>query len=162
MSRLAHARAVPPIPSRPNRRAGTRRKLSVPLALAFALALPGCVAQSLPGMAGDPQTPPGTTPEVPIAGSGEGIVVEYFAMCRGCSVQFSTPEGIGAEDEIDGTFRRRVRFSNVAGPGAVTLTVTPVGTGRVQSARIRLDAEVVAEAGPLPVGEAASLSAVVR
>ncbi len=144
------------------RRAHPSQALALALFLGLLLGLNACVAQSLPGMVGDPQTPPGEAPDVPITGSGEGVVVEYVAVCRGCTARFSTPDGVGSEDEINGTFSRRVRFTNAAAPGAVALTVAPGDDGRVQAARIRIDGRVVAEEGPLPLGEIANLSAVVR
>lgn len=124
-------------------------------------ALSACAAQSLPGLAGDPQAPPIPQPEVPIQGSGDGTIVEYHAMCADCTVQFSTPDGFGTEDEVRGTFRRRVQFTATAGVGVVSMTITP-RTGRVQRARIRVNSRVAAEVGAQPPGEVTTLTAAVR
>jgi hypothetical protein len=80
------------------------------LPAAALLLLAGCVAQTLPGMAGDPQAPPTEAGDVPLAGSGEGVVVEYFVRCPACSAVWSTPEGTRTEPLVEGSLNRRVRY----------------------------------------------------
>ncbi len=132
------------------------------LVLAATLLLGACVAQTLPGVAGDPQAPPAQPSEPPVAGSGDGVVVEYHVRCRECSVQFTTPDGLGSEPEVRGTFRRRVVFTSGAGVGAVTMSITPSEHVRIQGARIAADGTVLAESGPRATGAPLNLSAVLR
>lgn len=147
------------VPVAEPRRHGRLRGL---LVLAVSLLFGACVAQTLPGTAGDPQAPPSQPEQPPVAGSGDGVVVEYHVRCQECSAQFTTPDGLASEPEIHGSLRRRVAFASGARVGAVTLTVTPAEHVRVQGARISADGTVLAESGPATVGTPLNLSAVLR
>lgn len=134
------------------------------LALAAALfgLLAGCAAQTLPGLAGDPQAPPRQPSDVPLSGSADGVVVEYYVLCDACTAQFTTPDGVETEPGIDGAFRRRVSMAPDAGVPGVSLIVSPSEGTLVRAARIRVGDVVRAESGRAAPGEGVNLYAALR
>jgi len=132
-------------------------------ALSAAIAiLSACTAQTLPGIAADPQAPPTTTRQPPAQGSGDGVVAVYHVRCRECSVVFTTPEGMEAVPEVKNSFRRAVQFAPGSRIGSVTLTATPTKGGRIFSADIRVGSNVRAESGLGGLDEPVTLNAIFR
>lgn len=89
------------------------------------------------------------------------MVVEYFVQCRGCTVEFSTPDGLGREKDSDG-LRRRFQFSSRISR-AVTLRAIPREDDYIVTASITVDGRELARAsrkgeGTVP-GEAVVLTA---
>lgn len=136
---------------------------SLALPAVVALLFAGCGAgQTLPGMVGDPQAPPGAGAEVPLSGAREGAVVEYFVRCTACSVAWSTPNGVQSDPAVEGSLNRRVRFRTPASGSVVSLTLTPEDGTAIREARIRVDSRVVAEGGRGALGQQVTLTAILR